>query len=239
MDLMDLDRLGSSPFTTCCMISVWDLKDHVYGILGLYRTHIANDLPLALVPDYRKPLRTIYRDTTRSAIKSSRTNPLIAFSYLYHEPGDNLAFPSWVPMWHRNWMAKRDPHELARYYEADDRRKMAMDVDQTRDPDVLTIEGHVVGNIAYASSALEYKAGNSQRGRSEWLKEVQSTFKTALFDDQLPLARTLIADRSYDRKEAPSQECLEGYRTWCEFIERNEYPGHLSDLNCGQPPKSL
>ena len=73
-----------------------DPKDKIYGLCG-----IASDSQSLPLPDYNKPVETVYRDYTMSLI--SMSGPL-ALSFLLPEAGlyqqsGAMDLPSWIPEW--------------------------------------------------------------------------------------------------------------------------------------------
>jgi len=90
--------------------SVHDPRDHVYGVLGLYRSHKLQPQPV-LVPHYAKSLAEVLQDATRWTFEGNLAR---GFAPNYHEithrPGDLRSgeFPSWVMRWDRAWEVGKD-----------------------------------------------------------------------------------------------------------------------------------
>lgn len=79
-----------------------DPKDHVYGVLGLFRKYSTREkIPDEIVPDYTKPLGEILKDVTRFIIHE--TEDLRVLHRVTHHIGETNVYkvPSWACKWHK------------------------------------------------------------------------------------------------------------------------------------------
>lgn len=77
-----------------------DLRDKVYGILGMHSPGNSEDSVLQLIaPRYNKPAEEVLRDAMRYAFLENTEWGLYTLNNIYHRNEDHLgsgAYPSWV-----------------------------------------------------------------------------------------------------------------------------------------------
>ncbi|KAK3684672.1 hypothetical protein LTR37_020039 [Vermiconidia calcicola] len=93
----------------CRDMEVSDIRDKIYGMLGLRRWQYG--IPHLLKPDYRKPSAHVLRDATRYALQENKDG-LQVWAHISLQTDEDLErseSPSWVPDWSHAWDGKLDP----------------------------------------------------------------------------------------------------------------------------------
>jgi hypothetical protein len=206
----------------------FDPRDHIYGILGLYRQHISTVIPEALLPDYDKPLGLLLRDTTRLAFslacEDARAGwPLSMLAKTFRTTGDLATSPSWSVAWHRTRDDQRDPALFNSIYSADDGKPAYLFPSTDGRDDELILSGCHVCKVTALFIPFDDDSFDSNVGVLKFLQTIR-TVSNALSGgaiDETAIACTLVADSHFDQRWTPSA-CLTAFEQFQHQLERLE-----------------
>lgn len=151
-----------------------NLVDKAFGVLGLLE-HIPNEL----LPDYRKPFEDVFRDATKFALRDSDSSDIsrvfTRISHRWAEEVEDVAWPSWVPRWHRQWSDDSDPGPLRSFFNAHDGQSTQyMDEESHNNPRLLAYRGILVDKVTRLTSIMTRLGITRLRGFAQWYEEVKA-----------------------------------------------------------------
>ena len=177
-----------------------DPRDHVFGLLGLWtrsRGYRRAELPLALAPNYRKPVEHVFRDATRVAL--SEMNTFTIWQSLSHRSEEGLLsdiFPSWALRLNQHFDEDHDPTQmLINLFAADKGRCIEHPKIRFDNDDTISARGICVGKVTDVTAAFQPEETSKPANLRAWTNEVVATAKTkrnpdekAVNYDNIPLA---------------------------------------------------
>jgi hypothetical protein len=200
-----------------------DPKDHVYGLLALYKefSSIGHVLPPTLTPHYDRPLEDIFCDATRFSIEESRR--LSVLREVSHRSSEELqsSLSTWVPQWNRTWDQKSDPEgfDSAIFKVSQDPVVLANPTEsESRDPRVLSLGGFTLDAIQGVSETF---TSELERAADKFLNQLRS------IGNMIPspetkhnaLGYTLVAATDFTRTEITRDQGASGYCALRKYLE--------------------
>ncbi|KAF2479245.1 heterokaryon incompatibility protein-domain-containing protein [Neohortaea acidophila] len=216
-----------------------DPRDHVFGLLGLFRISDPAITKL-LDPQQDKSLDHVLRDATRAMIQQS--GRLDCFRSLggVHAELQDVELPSWAPAWHGSVDRTTDADEFSLICSADGSAEGCQVQDTSHwkhwdDPDVLKVNGFVVGEVATISDVFDDAFWDFSEKTIHLIEEIQdlydNTNDAADEDADVRLGRTLLAGINC-YLDAPTDDEARDVRKWFNFVKANHtIPADLQRYN--------
>ncbi|KEY74436.1 hypothetical protein S7711_04474 [Stachybotrys chartarum IBT 7711] len=226
-----------------------DPHDKLYGLLGF----ASQDEAALILPDYSKPIPTVYEEVTLGLMQFAGCLDLLSM----HLPVDSDAaaderdLPSWVPDW-------RQDSDAAFLHDIDDRISSLAHYNATQDsiasvtspePGRLVVRGVVISEIAVLSTddnhldarslAAFFQSWRDLVGVSKSPSQLYANSKSTTIDDAYwqTLCCSLIPDRHQPRNDSLLQRTTDGsshrlwYDAWWEWCEKHDCdPAKLMDI---------
>ncbi|KAK8085997.1 HET-domain-containing protein [Apiospora phragmitis] len=222
-------------FLISMMTQCTDLRDNVFGVLGLCHDGTAGAGTSSLIAvDYTKPYQQVFRDAARHAIMTTRMTQsddarlaCITRWISHHSMAElhDSTLPSWVPRFDRKMDTDQDGHALVVFC---DDEEVAEEQSWSRDlgdPNVLELRGHVLGKVVQISPVFEpdmFSGDLAQLGCQ--LRTIQSMAPAGRYDHQL--GRVLIADTTYQTQPSTPED-WEGLQSMLDCLVKS--PGRLTN----------
>ncbi|KAK4499549.1 hypothetical protein PRZ48_010065 [Zasmidium cellare] len=219
-----------------------DPRDHMFALIGLYR--VANqgrELPKSLLPDYRKSVIQVFRDSTMYGIQETGT--LDVLREVKHRSSDfeasTFETPSWVPRWQEGFDVTQDFHALRPTFRADRHRENVEFASEAIHPGVLSVRGIRIGTVACVVKTSRYGRLTARHGlhtisvlRSALGLAARASGKTM---ESEALAMTMCADADSGLEPLGHCRAVMGLRTYIQFLlEGGELPRNLPPQRTGQ-----
>jgi hypothetical protein len=207
-----------------------DPRDKVYATLGLTEWRLrGEELPSALVPDYRKSLREILQDVTRFCIQTRQELDLYSgINFGWDDEINGNITPSWVPRWDQLKDRENHVYHVAEFFEAHGNMRVWLDDDDNEpaeggnehSSDVLPFVGLYIDTVTATSCVFDdsNNDGFNLTNAVEFYDDIKY-----LVGDLATVARALIASCNWFGNNATSDD-LEGLSAYLEFIAT--YRGH-------------
>ncbi|KAK4892943.1 hypothetical protein LTR27_008671 [Elasticomyces elasticus] len=206
-------------------------RDHVYAVLGLHlylKTKvIGSQIPLLLMPEYRRSLPDILRDATIHSICEDRN--LFGFRNLGHVLNDtdlNDSTPSWVHRWDRPRDNDRHATQLrgtfrccAEHSRISIHERLASG--DWQDRNILSAEGIMIDKVCQAWNVLK------QATKAAAIVDIVLSVQDALLnlgcnqEQSLEmLAFTLAASTDSRGRPLCRDRAVGGFKTWLAYLRR-------------------
>lgn len=207
--------LGKAPFGASS-----DMKDQIYGMLGLYQTSAKTmELPPGLAPDYTKDDAEVLRDATRAAIMENRSLNLLERlpQSRDHRPA---GLPSWVPEWFREH-GDDDPRGLMPVFNAcgTSEEWSRTELLPTPDPRVLRIKGTLISTIekvvSHTKDLHEFEVFLAHLDEAE-------TIASSVNIDSLTLGTTLLGGAAFGAAALATPEEAELWPAYHKYLREEK-----------------
>lgn len=216
-----------------------DPRDHVFGLLGLFRISDPSVAKL-LDPRQDKSLDHVLRDATRAMIQQSERLDCFRSIGCVSADIQDVKLPSWVPAWHRSPERTTEADEFSLICSADGPSE-GLTIHETSHlkhydhPDVLNAKGLVVGRVATISDVFDDAFWDFSDKTIRLIEEVQdhrNTTKGAADEDaDVKLGRTLLAGINC-YLDAPTDDEARDVRKWFDFVKTHRtIPADLQRFN--------
>lgn len=201
-----------------------DPRDHVYGVLGLYRHYLPRrKVPFLLEPDYNKNVIEVLRDGTRFTILDQGS--LESLNKVSHWSEEDEGFPSWVPQWHRRFDPSKDTSGLV-LFDASLGTPAELVMSRFGGPNTLVVKGflpdhagHVVTAISGSYIRLDDAPIFVQEAKA--MVEAQQPVKDTYSDISEALSTTLLGNRSLESRPVSKQD-LNGLAAFEEYVQTTD-----------------
>jgi hypothetical protein len=213
-----------------------DPRDHVYGVLGLYKHFSGSStLPSLLQADYRRPLADILQDATRYTMIEQGT--LYALNYVSHRlegDKDSLILPSWTVRWHEKSPNNLEPRIIGLTCRANGDTKYVPVKTSLSDCDVLALRGFFVDGLEGAQVKSISTLCSSNEGVKQLFDYASSASTTQQIscvytDVQAAMAMTLVAGQDITRGSVTS-DIVANYEAFCACRNKTrKLPEWVSD----------
>ena len=221
-----------------------DARDHVYGMLGLYRKYMRpTELPPALVPDYRAPISKIFCDVTRLIITGAASLSALRDVRRRPKAASMGEWASWVPQWH----FRNDKYSTLREVNisgicADANVKLDVSsLGSMNDPNVLTVKGIILSTVSHTTPEFtrhrfEIEGAKAMRGLLNCACDIDSKLKLESQRDSDRLPHTLITGLDGYIQRIAERRSTELYTAFRHYIfELDKFPCGLNDVSDSTP----
>ncbi|KXS94525.1 hypothetical protein AC578_4149 [Pseudocercospora eumusae] len=200
-----------------------DPRDHVYGVLGLYRHYLPRRrLPILIEPDYNKNVIEVLRDGTKYTILDQQS--LDSLNKVSHWPDEDDDFPSWIPRWHRKWNSEKDPSGLVTYFDASKNTSAQIVMSRFGGLNTLILKGLFPGNKSDATITIISGSYSRPDHAPTLLAEAKAMISqqkniTHIYPDiPTAMATALLANRSLESKPLSKQD-IAGLTAFQDYID--------------------
>ena len=236
----DRQRLRLSPLLRKLQrFKTHDPRDHVYGVLGLYKQHSGIKLlsPL-LEPDYNKSLEHVLRDAARFCM--TEQNDLEPLNKVAHWiEGTNEQTPSWVPRWDRRWNPGKDTSCLVTHFRASGSSRVHISTPDIGGEDVLSVLGIFVAGpdnsrvVVISQSYADIDHAHLFLNEALQLMSGAKALGESGEDVALALVTTLLGDRTLE-SDPVSERDVEEFKALQQHISTfGKRPPSYRSMNVG------
>lgn len=225
---------------------VSDIRDKIFGILGLYlQVSSLEQLPPLLEPDYKKTAASVLTNASGQAILDSGN--LDGFLYLFHRPepwSEDVVLPSWVPNWHRGFESDWDPWDLPFIlYNANDDVPLDLGgVSVVDGSDVILLRGYRVATVLLTTEIINIEILLSATQILDSIRTLQYWLSTRTVlsmpekQTNTPtrdmIAMTLIGGENFANRGQPADDHnVLAFLNFLEFVRRNAELPPFGDHN--------
>lgn len=220
--------------TISSQLQTTDLRDKVYGILGLC---FHSEIPDLLSVDYRKPWQHVYRDATKYAIlnkaymaSASGGLPHILRWISHREQLDLYRdqFSSWMPRVDREGDPALDDMTLFVHGTRELLDDEAITAKASDDPRSILLHGSKLGNIQFSTPILESAILQDNDQLQQYFDNLLSMIQAHGISTE-QLARTILADTNF-RSERSTSVDRAGFTDMLDNVNRKGTIPDLSDV---------
>lgn len=208
-------------------------KDHIYGMLGIYKTFIDAVLPPELEPDYARPLGQIYADTTRLCIQQTGSLAVLASVFHNHTDSPSASFPdqdlpTWVPTYHQTWTSEQDPADLNNNFCAHGSTDAEISSGLGTGT-ILTVSGHIVSTVRCLSAICSF-IGLPPHALRAFIAVARDMFTCAQDETEHQLAETMIGGSDWQQLRPSRSDCIGAFDALESFLKHDRWPPDPDDL---------